>query len=127
MFALLISTIQSQAASGDFDSVGTIESVELTSTVTSTGGSDTGSGGADVAKAAGIPAGVVGFLLIAAAVLIGYYVMKGSSDDDDDGKDPPRQSDVMDAHVVEAHAVVLEATEVVLEEGDMKKSKHQFL
>jgi tetrahydromethanopterin S-methyltransferase subunit F len=115
MFAVLIATIKAQAASGDFSEIGTIENVELSSEITTTNGN-----GLNVAKTAGIPAGVVGaFLVIVGGIVIGYCMMRGNGDDDE-----PNASNNVNTEqrgdVVEAEAIA------VIDEEEEKDSKWKF-
>jgi hypothetical protein len=115
MFALLIATIEAQAASGDFSEIGTVENIELTSAISNSTGS-----GLNIAKTAGIPAGLVGaFLVILGGVVIGWCVMRGKNDDTEynqsENVNPNARGDVVEAEAI-----------AIIEDDEGKDSKKKF-
>lgn len=114
MFAVLIATIKAQGASGDFSEIGTIENVELSSEISTTANGN----GNNVAKTAGIPAGVVGaFLVIVGGIVIGYCIMRGNGDDE------PNASNNVNT---EQRGDVIEAEAIAVIDDDEKDSKWKF-
>ena len=114
MFAVLIATIKAQGVSGDFSEIGTIENVELSSEISTANGN-----GLNVAKTAGIPAGVVGaFLVIVGGIVIGYCMMRGNGDDE-----PTNASNNVNT---EQRGDVIEAEAIAVIDDDEKESKWKF-
>jgi hypothetical protein len=128
MFALLFVTIEQQAREGYFSDIGTIENMELTSTISNSTQPD---GDANIAKTAGIPIGVVGgTLVVLAAGIAAYCIMYGGccmrgDTDGDDQQNHNKDTTDMAPHgdVIVAEAIVIENDEG----GEYKKSKSRFL
>jgi len=99
MFALLVETIQAQAAAGSFDSVGKVEFV----------GSDSAGGSNNVGKKVGIPLGVVfGALLVIAAICGALYYKRKTATAAGINKANSDTSDSSGEGVVHARAVIVE-------------------
>lgn len=129
MWALLRTTIEEQAASGAFDSVGMVESVELVNsneTDSTTDGDSEGGGGLGTGAIAGIPSAVGGIVAIAIAGFVIYKMLGSDKDDENNGND---QNDAVNNSdgIVEAQAVVMDDEGQNEKDCVWQKSKNQFL
>jgi hypothetical protein len=130
MLALLASTIETQAASGAFDTVGTVESVEIVNNGaggSSSGGASGGGSGGGLGTQAikGIPSGLGSLVIIALAGFVIYKLLGRDNDKDVDTSE--QQQAPQDRDAVQAQAIVIEDDQDKKEDGTWAKLKNQFL